>query len=89
MAADVFQLVLNHRSKTFAGQYKLTAWLMLAMYVIDFASESEWVVGKVLVGRALEVVWVVYLVPLVAWAVQAVLYPKVVQPSEDTEKDNE
>ncbi|KAJ3520164.1 hypothetical protein NMY22_g12871 [Coprinellus aureogranulatus] len=89
LAADVFQLIFNYRSRTFAGQYKLAAWLTLAMYVLDFASESEWVVGKVLVGRALEVVWVVYLVPLVAWCVQAMLYPRVVQPSEDTDKESE
>ncbi|TEB26708.1 hypothetical protein FA13DRAFT_1776774 [Coprinellus micaceus] len=87
MAGDIFQLILNYRSRTFAGQYKLAAWLMLVMYVLDFASETEWVVGKVLVGRPLEAAWVVYLIPLAVWVVQAVLYPKVAQDID--EKENE
>jgi hypothetical protein len=87
MAGDIFQLILNYRSRTFAGQYKLAAWLMLVMYVLDFASETEWVVGKVLVGRPLEAAWVVYLIPLAVWVVQAVLYPKVAQDVEEKEND--
>ena len=87
MAGDIFQLILNYRSRTFAGQYKLAAWLMLVVYVMDFASETEWVVGTVLVGRPLEVVWVVYLIPLAVWVAQAVLYPKVAQDLEEKEND--
>ncbi|KAF6745662.1 hypothetical protein DFP72DRAFT_925470 [Ephemerocybe angulata] len=85
-SADTYQLILNYRAKTYAGQYKLKAWLeLLTEFVLSNASYVPWVAGKPTLRDAVPVSEVVYQLIVVGFAVQAALYPVVSQEPEEDE----
>ncbi|KAJ2928255.1 hypothetical protein H1R20_g8826, partial [Candolleomyces eurysporus] len=84
LCGTIFQAVLNYRSKTFAGQHKLAAWMLLAVRVIDFAAYIPWLAWRAgeirspySFGDSVTLGLAVVLV------VQGVLYKKVPQDIED------
>ncbi|KAJ6587711.1 hypothetical protein B0H10DRAFT_2233966 [Mycena sp. CBHHK59/15] len=45
MAGGIMQLILNHRSKVFAGQYKMAVFLDGVLQALSHVSSVQWIVG--------------------------------------------
>ncbi|KAF5318932.1 hypothetical protein D9611_013689 [Ephemerocybe angulata] len=87
-AADFYQIFLNYRAKTFAGQYKVNAWIGLFVHVIlAILPYVSWISGEATFRDAYTTTTFVYQCNFVAYAVQAFIYPRVSQDDEDTESD--
>ncbi|KAF6754770.1 hypothetical protein DFP72DRAFT_898713 [Ephemerocybe angulata] len=79
LSAFAFQLLLNCRAKTFAGQYKLAAWLGLIEFVCNISVWLPGIRGEDHVRPAFTVGDLVIGGVTLGWAVQAWLYPRVEQ----------
>jgi len=77
---DMYQIILNHRHKTFAGQYKLTLLIQLfEQLVLRPMLYIPRVVGDISLRNEYALVDLKDLAMTLAWALQAVIYPKVSQ----------
>ncbi|KAJ7186864.1 hypothetical protein C8R46DRAFT_1058256 [Mycena filopes] len=72
------QFILNHRSRTFAGSYKITVLLRVLRTVL-------WLIFDALPGLSVPDAMDTVLLAAIAW--QALVFPRVVQKAED--EDNE
>ena len=84
LAGIIFQVVLNHRSKTFAGEYKVAAWIDVVVRLISFVGYIPWLAwrsGGIRDPFSLEDA--VSFGLIVVFAVQGVLYRRVEQDIED------
>jgi hypothetical protein len=81
------QLLLNQRSKTFAGSYKITVALRCIQALLNLAVFIPSVVGRYDARPGLSVLDVADWIMLSILAWQAVVFPKVTEKMED--EDNE
>ncbi|KAJ2932378.1 hypothetical protein H1R20_g4723, partial [Candolleomyces eurysporus] len=84
LCGTIFQVILNYRSKTFAGEYKLAAWIGLVLHLITLvvyiprlAWRAEGTRGPFSLRDAVDLGLTVVV------AVQGVLYKRVEQDIED------
>ena len=84
---EVYQLSFNFRSKTFAGQSKTGAWLILLVFCLERIKSVPWVVGGLPLADPVTLADLVYTIPPVVAVVQSLLYPEVKQDIEDEHID--
>ncbi|RXW19290.1 hypothetical protein EST38_g6566 [Candolleomyces aberdarensis] len=84
LSGTIFQVVLNYRSKTFAGGYRLAVWMHLVLYLIGLAEYIPWLAWRAgglrepfSLGGAVRLGWTI------VFAVQSPLYMKIEQDIED------
>lgn len=73
-SGDILQIVMNFQTKTFAGQYKISAWIGVVLRLIDWAPFVPWVAGVVDVREAFTVSSATFFVPFAAAALQSLWY---------------
>lgn len=84
LVSDILQLLHNYRSKTFAGKYKLTAWVvMVGQLVSPLALYIPWVAGEVLLRDDFSLSLLLNALIIIPWVVQALIYPKISQDMLD------
>ncbi|KAJ2932404.1 hypothetical protein H1R20_g4725, partial [Candolleomyces eurysporus] len=84
LCGTIFQVILNYRSKTFAGGYKLAAWMHVVSHLISLVPYIPWLAWRaggirppISLGAALTTG------SIIVFAVQGVLYKRVEQDIED------
>jgi hypothetical protein len=84
LSGTMFQVMFNYRSKMFAGQHKLAAWMVLVACLIGFGAYIPWLAWRAGGSRnPLLLVDAVRLGLTIAFAVQGMLYKRVEQDIED------
>lgn len=74
-AAVLYQMLLNYRAKTFAGQYRWGAWMALCVSITEWLYFVPCFVGVVELRRPVSVSTVIASSCVFGMALQAVLYP--------------
>ncbi|KAJ3523861.1 hypothetical protein NMY22_g11250 [Coprinellus aureogranulatus] len=87
LLGQIYQLTLNYRLKTFAGQHKSAVWLALFVFCLERIGNLLWVVGEMPVLQPLTLGDFVYFIPYVVAVVQAVRYPKAKEVEEDEHEE--
>ncbi|KAJ6562522.1 hypothetical protein B0H19DRAFT_1248232 [Mycena capillaripes] len=87
LTGDIFQLLLNYRSRTFAGSYKLTVVLACIYAMLVLTHFMPLVVGRYEARPGLSIWEAVEMVLLAAMAWQAAVLPKVTQKMEDEDSE--
>jgi hypothetical protein len=84
LSGTMFQVSFNYRSKMFAGQHKLAAWMALVSCLIGLGPYISWLAWRAGGSRnPLLLVDAVRLGLTIAFAVQGMLYNRVEQDIED------
>lgn len=87
LLGEVYQLNFNFRLKTFAGQSKAGAWLILLVFCLERVKSVPWVVGELPVADPVTLADLVYIILPVVAVVQSLVYPEVKQDIEDEHTD--
>ncbi|KAJ7593637.1 hypothetical protein C8J56DRAFT_819786 [Mycena floridula] len=86
---QILQMVLNHRTRLFAGTYKTVIWMQAARYVLTLSSFFSVLFGTLHLSEGLSVS---YLVLGFAWVLpavwQAVVLPRPVEVQEEDRKSS-
>ncbi|KAF8900849.1 hypothetical protein CPB84DRAFT_1962248 [Gymnopilus junonius] len=80
----VLQVIMNFRSGSFAGTYKLAAWLNVIALLLTVGGNSPWIVGEARDSTPVTFYMLFEVVFAAAMAYQAFRYPSV-SPTEDEE----
>ncbi|KAJ7619364.1 hypothetical protein FB45DRAFT_1007031 [Roridomyces roridus] len=89
LTGQVSQILLNHRSKTFSGAYKLTILIRCIHTVLESFRFLPFVVGRYDARPGLSLLGLVQWMVLGMFVWQAVVYPKVTLKIEQEDEDEE
>ncbi|KAJ7619341.1 hypothetical protein FB45DRAFT_1095422 [Roridomyces roridus] len=89
LTGQITQILLNYRSKTFAGAYKLTVLIRCIQTVLESFKFLPFIVGRYDARPGLSILGLVQRVILGVVAWQAFVYPKVTPKMEQEDADEE